>query len=80
MAKYVPDGMDATISTGGPDFKVENPYESDMVMIIKCNIPDYKLTVEIWGPKERDYYLEFDQKLTGEEPMPEIQYKTNRCV
>ncbi|BDF57385.1 hypothetical protein CE91St36_02020 [Christensenellaceae bacterium] len=80
MAKYVPDGMDATISTGGPDFKVENPYESDMVMIIKCNIPDSKLTVEIWGPKERDYYLEFDQKLTGEEPMPEIQYKTNPAL
>ena len=77
MAKYVPKGMDATISTGGPDFKVKNPYESDMVMIIKCNIPDSKVTVEIWGPKDRDYYLEFDQKLTGEEAMPAIQYKTN---
>lgn len=77
MAKYVPKGMDATISTGGPDFKVKNPYESDMVMIIKCNIPDSKLTVEIYGPVERDYYLEFDQKLTGEEAMPAIQYKTN---
>ena len=77
MAKYVPPGMDATISTGGPDFKVSNPYESDMVMIIKCNIPDSKITVEIWGPEDRDYYLEFDQKLTSEEPLPATQYKTN---
>lgn len=77
MAKYVPPGMDATISTGGPDFKVRNPYDSDMVMIIKCNIPDSKITVEIWGPVDRDYYLEFDQKLTSEEPLPAIVYKTN---
>ena len=80
MAKYVPKGMDATISTGGPDFKVKNPYESNMVMIIKCNIPDSKLTVEIYGPVDRDYYLEFDQKLTGEEAMPALQYKTNSAL
>ncbi|MBC5648202.1 VanW family protein [Christensenella tenuis] len=80
MAKYVPAGMDATISTGGPDFKVENPYDSDMVMIIKCNIPDSKITVEIWGPVDRDYYLKFESVLEGEEALPDVQYKTNSSL
>ena len=35
-------GMDATISTGGPDFKVKNPYRDDMVAIVTCNIPDIR--------------------------------------
>ena len=34
----------------------------------------------IYGPVDRDYYLEFDQKLTGEEAMPAIQYKTNSAL
>lgn len=80
MAKYTPPGMDATISTGGPDFKVRNPYESDMVMIVKCNIPDMKVTVEIYGPETRDYYLKFEPVLEGEQPLPPTEIKTNSAL
>lgn len=80
MAGYTPEGMDATISTGGPDFKVMNKLESDMVMIVKCNIPDMKVTVEIYGPETRDYYLKFTPEKTSEQPLPETQFKTNPAL
>ncbi len=80
MAKYVPPGMDATISTGGPDFKVMNKLESDMVMIVKCDIPNLKVTVEIYGPETRDYYLKFTQELTSEQPLPATEVKTNAAL
>lgn len=77
MAGYTPPGMDATISTGGPDFKVKNSNDTNMVMIVKCSIPDSKVTVEIYGPETRDYYLKFTQELTDEQPLPETEMKPN---
>ncbi|MBC5649397.1 M56 family metallopeptidase [Christensenella tenuis] len=71
MANYVPAGMDATVSTGGPDFAVSNPYDSDVMLIVNCSIPDSQVTVEIWGPVDRDYYLKFESVLEGETPPPE---------
>ena len=32
VSDYVPGGLDATISTGGPDLKVFNPYGSDVTL------------------------------------------------
>lgn len=77
MAGYVDPGMDATISTGGPDFKVKNPYEDDMVMIVTCNIPDMKVTVDIYGTVERDYYLKFESELIEKQDLPAVKYVTN---
>lgn len=78
MAHYTPPGMDATISTGGPDFKVRNDKcSTNMVMIVKCNIPDMKVTVEIYGPLQRDYYLKFAPEKTSEQPLPATEFKTN---
>lgn len=80
MAGYVPPGMDATISTGGPDFKVKNPYDDDMVMIVTCNIPDMKVTVDIYGTVERDYYLKFESELINKQDAPAVKYKTNDAL
>ncbi|MEG0784669.1 MAG: VanW family protein [Christensenella sp.] len=80
MAKYVDPGMDATISTGGPDFKVKNKLDTDMVMIVKCSIPDSKVTVEIYGTLARDYYLKFTPEKIAEQPLPEVTYKTNATL
>lgn len=70
MASYVPQGMDAAIATGGPDFKVKNPYDSDMILVVNCNIPDSSVTVEFFGSTERDYYLQFESVLEDETPPP----------
>ncbi len=80
MAKYVDPGMDATISTGGPDFKLKNPYESDMVMIVTCNIPDMKVTVDIYGTVQREYYLKFESELINKQDAPAVKYKTNPAL
>ncbi len=80
MATYVDPGMDATISTGGPDFKVKNPYDDDMIMIVKCNIPDMTVTVEIYGTVNRDYYLKFESELINKQEAPAVKYKTNEAL
>ncbi|MEA5002561.1 MAG: VanW family protein, partial [Christensenella sp.] len=80
MAGYVPPGMDATISTGGPDFKVKNINDTDMIMIVTCNIPDMKVTVDIYGTVERDYYLKFESELINKQDAPAVKYKTNAAL
>ncbi len=78
-AKYVPKGMDATISTGGPDFKVENILDDPMYMIIKCDAKEGTITVEIWGYDTRNYKVKLysEQDVTQQVPLPIPEYKTN---
>ncbi|MEG0835570.1 MAG: VanW family protein [Christensenellaceae bacterium] len=79
-AKYVDKGMDATISTGGPDFKVSNPLDDPMYMIIKCNSEDRKVTVQIWGSDDRTYDLKFWSEKIEDLPIPAVEYKTNATL
>lgn len=79
MASYVKPGLDATISSGGPDFKVENPYDEDIYIIVKCNVPDRRVTVEIWGYEDRDYTVELYSELISDKDQkkPEPTFRTN---
>lgn len=82
MASYVKPGLDATISSGGPDFKVENPYDEDIYIIVKCNVPDRKVTVEIWGYEDRDYTVELYSELVSDKDQkkPEPTFQTNSSI
>lgn len=82
MASYVKPGLDATISSGGPDFKVENPYDDDIYIIVKCNVPDRRVTVEIWGYEDRDYTVELYSELISDKDQkkPEPTFKTNSSL
>ncbi len=66
MSEYVKPGLDATISTGGPDFVFENPYDTPLYMIVNCSVPDNRVTVEIWGAVERDYDVELFTELISD--------------
>jgi hypothetical protein len=79
---YVKDGLDATISTGSPDFKFENPYDTALYMIIKTSVPDNRITVEIWGTMERDYDVElFTEMISDEdEKIPQAEIRVNTSL
>ncbi|HBU13226.1 MAG TPA: hypothetical protein DEB31_11090, partial [Clostridiales bacterium] len=65
-AAYVKPGLDATISTGGPDFKLSNPYDKPVYVIVKCDVPESSVTVEFYGTVEKDYYLTLDTELVSD--------------
>lgn len=47
---YIPFGLDATISSGGPDLKFKNPYDTPVFLVSYVNPKDKTSTVEIYGP------------------------------
>lgn len=47
---YIPFGLDATISSGGPDLKIRNPYDWPVYIISYVNPKDKSSTVEVYGP------------------------------
>lgn len=53
---YVPWGLDATVSWGGPEFKFKNNREFPIKIVTKC--VDRQLTVEIWGSDVDGSYVE----------------------
>ena len=68
---YVPGGLDATISTGGPDLIISNPYTIDVT--IKTRFEDGIVTVDVYGPP-RDYTVDFTSKLVSTDDTPETVY------
>ncbi len=47
---YIMEGMDATISTGGPDLVIANPYDMPIYLAVFIEEETYKVTVEVYGP------------------------------
>lgn len=78
-SSYVPKGLDATISTGGPDFKFSNPYDTPIYVIIKCDGDNGSLTAEIWGYDDRDYKvsLHSSENLEERRDLPKPEYQRN---
>ena len=68
---YVPCGLDATISTDGPDLKIANPYDIDVT--IQCRFEDGIVTIDVYGPP-LGYTVDFTSKRVGTEAMPETIY------
>lgn len=66
---YVPKGLDATISTGSPDFIISNPYDIPVIILVNCDAKnEKKITISVYGPK-MDYTVDFETKIvTNEEP------------
>lgn len=49
---YVPTGLDATISTGGPDFVYRNNYDTPIAVVVTVDGKDERsITVKVHGPK-----------------------------
>ncbi len=47
---YIPEGLDATISTGGPDLKIFNPYDYPVLLACHVDEEEKRATVEVYGP------------------------------
>ena len=81
VSGYIPIGMDATISTGGPDLKLFNQNETPVYLVSYYNKEDENVTVELYGvPVVHETYgdviLDFTsrQTSTGTTPGTNIVY------
>lgn len=55
---YLPAGLDATVSWGGPEFKFVNNRSFPVKIVAKCS--NRNLTVEIWGTDVDGSYVEMN--------------------
>ena len=61
---YVDEGLDATISTGSPDFKFKNPYDTPVIICAECSASDGYIQVSIYCPK-MDHKLDFTSEVVS---------------
>lgn len=73
----VDGGLDATISTGSPDLKIKNPYDSDVR--IEAKLEDTKLIVSVYGP-HRDYTVDFGSGSKKSDELPATEYYYNAAT
>lgn len=73
VSSYIPMGMDATVSWGGPEFKFKN--STDYPIRIEAEVSDGYVRVKILGTDERDYYVKMDYEIL-ETRQPEVVYET----
>lgn len=57
---YIPKGMDATVSWGGPDFKFKNDSQYPIKIVASSNKGN--VTVKIMGTDYKDYYVKIVSK------------------
>lgn len=81
---YLPWGLDATVSWGGPEFKFKNNREFPIKIVAKC--VDRQLTVEIWGTDVDGSYVEmtYSASTAYDSTYPDVAVGTRattyRCV
>ncbi|MEA5004605.1 MAG: VanW family protein [Christensenella sp.] len=69
---YVPGGLDATISTGAPDFVIKNNYDIPIYIIANCDGQNRNIEISIYGPKFEDGLTrDFTSKEVGGSPAGE---------
>ena len=72
-SSYVPEGLDATVSTGGPDLVFKNNTQAPIFIFTYA--ADYKMTVYVYGaplPEGVTYVARSEIKERPEPPEPEI--------
>ncbi len=74
---YVDGGLDATISTGGPDLKIHNPYNTAVTLDVY--LEDNNIIVEVWGP-QFDRVVDFYSKKISVTAKPETVYHYNATM
>lgn len=66
ISSYIPKGMDATVSWGGPEFKFRN--NTDYPIRIDAKVEDGYVKIQIMGVDTRDYYIVMDAEVVGYTP------------
>lgn len=57
---YLPAGLDATVSWGGPEFKFVNDREYPVKIVAYVSAEDHSVTVELWGTDVDGSYVEMN--------------------
>jgi vancomycin resistance protein YoaR len=70
VSNYIPYGMDATVSWGGPDFKFRN--NTDYPIRIDAKMEDGYVKIQIMGVDTRDYYIVMEYKITSSTAYQEV--------
>lgn len=60
-SSYIPLGMDATVSWGGPEFKFVN--NTRYPIRIEAEVSDGYVKIQIIGTDEKDYYIEMEYNI-----------------
>ena len=77
-SSYIPTGMDATISTGGPDLKLMNPFNMPVYIAASVNEEEKTVTVEFYGPPpQHDYTIKFINKRVSTQKAADPIYHYN---
>lgn len=75
---YIPEGMDATISTGSPDLKIGNPYDMPIYIETVLNEENKTLDVNIYGPPlTLGYTIDFEHVKVATDLAPDTIYHYN---
>ena len=73
VSSYIPYGMDATVSWGGPEFRFAN--NTNYPIRLEAFVADGHVNISIIGTDEKDYYVEMEYELVGMS-KPEDEIKT----
>ena len=73
---YLPLGMDATVSWGGPDFRFR--LKDEYPILMKAWIEGGQLKTEIWGTKLDDSYVELEYQVDYTVPHKTVYYEHRR--
>ena len=63
VSNYIPYGMDATVSWGGPEFRFSN--NTNYPIRLEAHVADGYVHISIIGTDEKDYYVEMEYDLVG---------------
>ena len=73
---YLPLGMDATVSWGGPDFRFK--LKDEYPILMKAWIEGGQLKTEIWGTRLDDSYVELEYHVDYTIPHKTVYYEHKR--
>lgn len=77
-SSYVPSGLDATISSNGPDLVISNPTDYPIYMVACVDDEENKLTVQFFGqPMLHGFSIDFISERVSTGKAPESVYNYN---
>lgn len=71
ISSYMPYGMDATVSWGGPEFKFKN--NSDYPIRIEAYASGGTVTVSLIGTDTKDYYVKMEYEILQTDPFETVE-------
>ena len=71
LNSYVPMGMDATVSWGGPEFRFKN--SSEFPIRIEASAEAGHTTVTIYGTDVKDYYVKMEYEVLATYPWSRVE-------